>query len=303
MDFIIKDGYDGKRVIDYLKNELHMSRAEITSLKLKEKGIILNEERVTVRAIMSKNDILSLDRADDLNSQNENIIPKYFPIDILYEDENMIAVNKPYGMPTHPSHGHFTDTLANALAYYFSEKNQPFVFRAVNRLDRDTSGVVLVAKNRFSAYNLSTQISKGLVNKTYTAIVSGVLSEGGTVIKNIKRFKESIIQRVVCDSNEGQYCETHYTPLASDGKITILSVTPRTGRTHQIRVHLSYIGHPIIGDTLYGDSETLNIIPRQALHCSSLTIKKPDSEEMITITAPLHNDMKKIADCLTKTVF
>ena len=132
MDYIIGQEYSGRKLLDYLKIELGMSRAEITSLKLKDNGMLLNGKRVTVRAILEENDNLSLDRADDINSLNENIIPKYMPIDIIYEDEDMIAVNKPYGMPTHPSHGHFTDTLANALAYYYSQKNLNICYIIVN---------------------------------------------------------------------------------------------------------------------------------------------------------------------------
>ncbi len=294
MDYIISSEHSGKKVLDYLKKELMISRAELTALKSKEKGIVLNGIRVTVRAIMSEGDVLSLDRQDASDDQNENIVPSDIPLEIIYEDDDMIAVNKPFNMPTHPSHGHYDDTLANGLVFRFKKLGVPFVFRAVNRLDRDTSGIVLVAKNKHSAFELSKQISDGSVKKRYTAVVHGVVSENGKIIKNIKRRAESIIERIVCPDNEGQYSETHYFPLASDGSCTVLGIEPKTGRTHQIRVHLSSIGHPIIGDTLYGCETSPFDIRRQALHCSEMVLKRVSDGMEISLFAPLQEDMKAV---------
>ena len=298
MNYVISAEHNGKTILEYLKKVLVLSRAEITSLKNKENGILLNGGHMTVRAVLSENDVLSLARADTEEAQNKNIVPRNIPIDILYEDDDMIAVNKPYGMPTHPSHGHFDDTLANALSFYFAEKGIPFVFRAVNRLDRDTSGIVLVAKNRSAAFKLSIQLSKGLAEKEYIAVAEGFISENGCIKAFIKRKHESIIERTVCPPTEGQYAETCYMPLASNKKATLLSVAPKTGRTHQIRVHLSHIGHPICGDTLYGNPDDSPLISRQALHCLKLTVRRIDSGEPITLTAPLHDDMKKLSDMI-----
>lgn len=298
MNYTIKEEYNDKYVLDYCQKELNMSRSEISALKKKPDGIVLNGCRVTVRAVLKKNDCLSLKREDSTEEENRNIVPTYIPIDIIYEDSDIIAVNKPYGMPTHPSRLHFDDTLANALAYYFKAQDIPFVFRAVNRLDRDTSGVVIVAKNKASAYFLSSEMANGGFQKKYTAIVSGHITKPGVIIKNIKRKNESIIERTVCDPEEGQYCETQYEPIASDGKLTVLSVWPKTGRTHQIRVHLSSCGYAICGDSLYnGNTE---IIKRQALHCSSITFKHPQSKKSITVVAELHNDIKNLFEEISK---
>ncbi len=296
MDYIISSGFRGKTVSDYLKKTLALSRAEIVRLKSRERGILLNGVRVTVRAVLSEGDVLSLDRADSAEEENRLLIPVCLPLEILYEDEDMIAVNKPCGMPTHPSRGHREDTLANALAFYFAEQRRPFIFRAVNRLDRDTSGVVLVAKNRFAAFRLSEEIASGRTQKEYLAVADGLLSEGGRITAAIRRRQESIIERVVCPEGEGQYAETVYLPIASDGAMTLLRVFPVTGRTHQIRVHLAHIGHPICGDTLYGPPEGCSAIGRQALHCAGLTVCRVSDGEPISLTAPLHDDFRALAD-------
>lgn len=290
MEIVITEADNGKILRDYLTKDLEMSRAELSHLKNLETGIMLNGVRVTVRAVLRNGDVLSLDR-DDISS-GENVVPTDIPLDIIYEDDELIALNKPAGMPTHPSHGHYNDTLANALAFYFAEKNVPFVFRAVNRLDRDTSGIVLVAKNRAAAYRISTQMSRGEIQKTYIAAVEGAVYESGTVIANIKRRYDSIIERTVCPENEGQYAETRYAPLYTDGRITLLEVTPVTGRTHQIRVHMAHIGHPLCGDTLYGNKS--DFIGRQALHCVRLEFSHPTSGEKMCVSAPLRGDIEQL---------
>ena len=267
-----------------------MSRAELSHLKSLDTGIMINGVRVTVRAVLATGDVLFLDRDDA--AAGENVIPGDIPLDIIYEDDDIIALNKPAGMPTHPSHGHYYDTLANGLAFYFAKKSIPFVFRAVNRLDRDTSGIVLVAKNRASAYRISSEMSRGGIKKTYIAAAVGAVYQSGTVIANIKRRYESIIERTVCPENEGQYAETRYAPLYTDGKVTLLEVRPVTGRTHQIRVHMAYIGHPLCGDTLYGEESEL--IGRQALHCSRLEFTHPTTGERIILSAPLKGDMERL---------
>lgn len=290
MEIVITEAESGKSLRDYLKKDLGMSRAELSHLKSLETGIMINGVRVTVRAVLAAGDVLFLDR-DDAEA-GENVVPSDIPLDIIYEDGEIIALNKPAGMPTHPSHGHYDDTLANGLAFYFAKKNIPFIFRAVNRLDRDTSGIVLVAKNRASAYRISSEMSRGGIKKTYIAVAEGAVYQSGTVIANIKRRYESIIERTVCPENEGQYAETRYTPLYTDGNVTLLEMHPVTGRTHQIRVHMAYIGHPLCGDTLYGKESEL--IGRQALHCSRLEFTHPATGERITLTAPVKGDMERL---------
>ena len=288
MEIVITEADSGKCLRDYLKKDLGMSRAELSHLKNIETGIMLNGARVTVRSVLENGDILFLDRSDA--ESGENVVPSNLALDILHEDADIIALNKPAGMPTHPSHGHYDDTLANALTFYYAKKGIPFVFRAVNRLDRDTSGIVLVAKNRAAAYRISAEMSRGEIKKAYIAAVEGTVYGSGTVRANIKRCGESIIERTVCPDTEGQYAETRYAPLYTDGKISLLEVRPITGRTHQIRVHMVHIGHPLCGDTLYGKESAL--ISRQALHCSRLDFTHPATGRRMTVTAPLCGDME-----------
>lgn len=290
MRTVISSEYDGVVLREYLRNVLRLSRAELTELKKRDDGIMLNGERVTVRAVLKSGDKLTLSR-DDLVS-SEGVIPVDLPLDILYEDDDVIALNKPPFMPTHPSHEHQSDTLANALAYYFENKGIPFVFRAVNRLDRDTSGVVLVAKNKNAAFVLAKQIAEFKVEKKYIAIVNGELLENGVIEGNIRRVTEGKMERGVFP--DGQYALTEYEVLSVKNGLSALTVTPKTGRTHQIRVHLSHIGHPILGDTLYGDESGSELIRRQALHAYSLTFSLPSNNETITVTAPLPDDMTAI---------
>ncbi len=288
----ISQEYNGYLLRDYLKSVIRLSRAELTELKKREDGIILNGERVTVRTVLKAGDILTLSRDDTASSGG--IMPIEMPINIIYEDSDIIALNKPPFMPTHPSHEHQSDTLANGLSHYFAQKGIPFVFRAVNRLDRDTSGIVLVAKNKGSAFKLSKEISDFKVTKRYIAITEGLISENGRIEANIRRLCESKMKRGVCP--DGQYALTEYEVIANKNGLSVLLVTPKTGRTHQIRVHLSYIGHPMIGDTLYGDGSGSDRIGRQALHAYSLTFTHPTKDKEITLTAPLPSDMAALTE-------
>ena len=293
MSYIITKEHHGRMLLDFLRQTLGLSRGELTTLKQKEHGILLNGTRVTVRTILSEGDVLVLDRADGQSS--DRVLPRPIPLSVLYEDEDIIALNKPAGMPTHPSHDHQEDTLANGLAYLFDQREAPFVFRAVNRLDRDTSGIVLVAKNRGSAFALSRAMSEGKIAKTYLAVVVGTVAADGAVEKAICRRAESLMERIVCPPSEGQYAKTVYHPIAAQNGLSLLSVHPLTGRTHQIRVHLASIGYPICGDTLYGDPAGSPHIGRQALHALSLTFPRPSDGEVITVSAPLHTDLAVLA--------
>lgn len=290
MRTVISSEHDGILLREYLRNVLRLSRAELTELKKRGDGIMLNGARVTVRAVLKKGDELVLSR-DDIAS-SEGVTPVKLPLDILYEDGDVIALNKPPFMPTHPSHEHQSDTLANALAYYFASKGIPFVFRAVNRLDRDTSGVVLVAKNKNAAFMLARQIAEFKIVKKYIAIAEGEISCCGSIEGNIRRVEDGKMRRGVFP--DGQYALTEYEVFGIKNGLTTLLVTPKTGRTHQIRVHFSHIGHPLVGDTLYGDENGSAIINRQALHAFSLTFSLPSNNKIITVEAPLPSDMASI---------
>ena len=283
---------DGKTVLEILKKELRLSAKMITSLKKSPTGITVDGEHVTVRRVLHMGEVLCLEVED--REQNENLVPTELPLDILYEDEDIIALNKPPHMPTHPSHGHFSDTLANGLCFYIQKKGEPFVFRSVNRLDRNTSGLVLVAKNRISANRLYESMQKGLITKKYIALLLGTLPEKeGMIDTYIRRREESIITREVCAAlPDASRAITKYELLSSDGSLSAVKASPITGRTHQLRLHFAHLGTPILGDDLYGEES--EEISRQALHAYFLSFPHPRSGEMTELFAPLPSDMEEI---------
>ncbi len=277
-----------KTVKEIVFGELGLSRGQVVSLKNND-GIRVNGCHVTVRYRLSEGDILELKLEDVEDNINTRIPPVDIPIQILYEDDDVICINKPSGMPTHPSHNHHTDTLANALVYYYSQKGIPFVFRAVNRLDRETSGVVLVAKNRAASAKLSKSLQDNKFEKVYNAVVCGTpREEQGRIIAYISRKEGSIIFRKASDTGTAsEYAETYYEIIERYGDHSLLKVKPITGRTHQIRVHMQYIGNPIFGDGLYGVESCEGLM----LHASSLSFPLP-SGEMLTVNAPIPDRFK-----------
>lgn len=290
MKITIDNRYENKEILAFLKNELCLSRAQITRLKKLPDGILLFGEHATVRHILRAGDELSLALEDREDEENPFLFPIDLPISVIYEDEYIVAVNKAAGMPTHPTMYHHDDTLANALAFRYKNEGRPFVFRCANRLDLGTSGVVLVAKDGRCAAQLSRDISERRIDKEYIALVNGVTDSHGVIKSYIRREKESIIKRVNCDTGiPSEYAETEYTQIRENGIYSLLSVTPKTGRTHQIRVHMSGIGHSIVGDALYGVPSPE--ISHQALHCRSLTFLHPVTKEKLTLTAELPEDI------------
>lgn len=197
----------------------------------------------------------------------------------VFENENLIVFNKPAGMPVHPSIRHQGDTLGN----YFSSLFPELTFRPVNRLDRDTSGLCVIAKNALAASSL-----QGECRKIYYAAVHGIIEESGTIDAPITRRQQSIITR--CVSPEGRRAVTHYRRLSFNDKYSLAEIVLETGRTHQIRVHFSHIGHPLAGDDLYGGLR--ENISRQALHCGEMSFTEPVSGELITVNAPLPEDIE-----------
>lgn len=292
---IFENKFAGLTIKEILINELGFSKRAITSLKARPDGILLNGQHATVRAKIQENDVLIIN-CDDLKSNEEKLVPSTTLPDIIYEDEGIIALNKPPFMPTHQSQGHFYDTLANSLAYYFSLKSRPFVFRSVNRLDRNTSGIVLVAKDRLTSSKLSNQMKANGISKSYIAILQGELPLGkGEIRTYIRRREESIILREVCDkSPDSKIAITEYEVLAAKGGLSLVIASPITGRTHQLRVHFAHIGTQILGDDLYGISSEL--INRHALHAYKLDFSHPKTNEKTTLFAPLPSDMANIIE-------
>ncbi len=283
MKYIIDKNSDKLVLKDYLVKNLDLSSRLVKYLKKYEDGILVNGLNAHTDRVLCEDDILELNFNDRYEDVNEFLIKTEMDIDIVFEDENMTVVNKCANVPTHQSINHYTDTLANALAYRY--RDRPYVFRAITRLDKDTSGIVITANNRYYAELLSSKLRKGLFNKEYIAIVTGNLTGKGVIDAPIKRAMESIVNRTVAE--DGEHAITEYEAIYSSEDLSVIRVHPITGRTHQIRVHMSYIGHPIVGDDLYGLKSPL--IDRQALHAYRLDI--PGIGEFF---APLHADMKNI---------
>jgi 23S rRNA pseudouridine1911/1915/1917 synthase len=296
MEFKVPPEYEGKLLREFLRSVPGISGGILTELKRSENGITVNGVQRTVRFVLHEGDTVRIEFEQDRKTDAE---PVDIPIDIIYEDDDLIAVNKPSGMPTHTSHNHHYDTLSNALAYYYRGKN--FVFRAANRLDNHTSGIVVVAKNRMAAYMLADQFYKKDTVKTYFAVCHGVPDPlCGVIRKNIRRQAESVIIRSVCDDGEGRECVTEYecmkTAYYNGEKISLIKLIPHTGRTHQLRLHMAYIGTPILGDGLYGDGFDADL-HRLALHAGSLVIKRPSDGKNILLEAPVPSIFESLFDC------
>ena len=301
MRYIIQQESDGMLLRDYLTHTIGLSHRLLTRLKQTPSGILLCGKAVTVRAILHQGDELTLALEDTSDTPRGVITPSDAWPDVLYEDNDILLCNKPYGMPTHPSHGHFDDTLANAVAHYeLNKTGQSPIFRPVNRLDRDTSGVVLLARNQLAAARLSAAMREGHMQKSYLALLEGSLpQQKGEIALPIRRAKESIITREVCapDAIGAHTAHTRYCVITSwqlgSHTRTLVRAWPLTGRTHQLRVHFSYVGAPIAGDTLYGTCHADIPTPaRQALHAYSLTFPHPTTGQIMTVIAPLGEDLR-----------
>lgn len=276
----------GKSVKQIIEREFSLSSRTLSKLK-KCGGIKVNDEAVTVRFTLAENDILTLS-IDDIPS--ETIEKVDIPLDVLYEDDDMLIVNKPLGMPTHPSQGHHSDTLANAVMYRYRDEN--FTFRAITRLDGDTTGIVLIARNALSAQRLTDSLQKGEIIKEYAAVVTGIPSpEKGIIDAPIARCENSVIKRKISHGGKEAVTEYELDFTRNDGKYSLVKAFPITGRTHQIRLHLSHMGFPIYGDFLYG--EPIDGV-RAYLHCRRLTLPHPMTKETLTVKAPLPSDIKTI---------
>lgn len=276
------------KILDVLKLEFHMSDRLILKLKRTNK-IYLNgvTAYIWTPIFIGDNIKISLDFIED----NSNIVPTPMILNILYEDDTLLIVNKPASTPVHPSCLHYSDSLSNGVKYYFDSIGLNKKIRPINRLDKDTSGIVLFAKNEYIQECLIKQMKSKTFIKSYIAILDGNLERNkGTISAPIARKKNSIIEREV--SENGETAVTHYEVIKANHNLSLVKFTLETGRTHQIRVHSSYIGHPIIGDTLYGTSS--NLISRQALHAYKISFIHPITKEQICITADLPSDISNI---------
>lgn len=293
MQYVITPDQDGMTVRAFLLQHLKPSSKMLKYLKYRPDGICVNGAHCTVRYILKVGDVLTVAIQDA--DASDRVTPVELPIDILYEDEELVVPSKSAQMPTHPSHDHYDDTVANALAYRYQEKGVPFVFRPINRLDRNTSGLLLVARNKLSAGRLTRALESGRIEKRYLAVLDGEMTTTeGMIDACLHRTAKSIIVREVCspDAPDADAARTEYKVLAAMNGHTLVEARPITGRTHQLRVHFASLGHPITGDDLYGTPSEL--INRHALHAISLTFPHPTTNEIMTLDAPLPRDLSDL---------
>lgn len=276
---------------EFLTDKLSLSKRIIKKLKAHDGGICVNGVEKTVRYCLQLGDELVISFPAEEISQS--LVAENLPLEIVYEDEFIIVVNKPAGIPTIPSQLHPRGTLANRVLHYYSERHIPYTIHVVTRLDKDTSGLVLIAKHHYSHSLFSNlQRRNGIVRK-YKALITGQLLDlSGTIDLPIMRAANSIIERVV--DSTGKHAVTHFEVLAKYQDHSLVEIELETGRTHQIRVHFSHLGNPLLGDDLYGGK--LDRLNRQALHCSSLKFIHPFTEKLLEFTADIPQDMMSLME-------
>ena len=285
----IKESSNGIRAEQYLRR-LGYSYHSLAQLKKVPDSIRINGVPSYMRTTLKTGDILFVSIRESESSPN--IPPVELPLHILYEDEDLIVINKPAGMPMHPSLNNYRNTLANGLMYYYQKQGKPFVFRCTNRLDRDTSGLTVIAKHMVCSGILSKMAVRHEIRREYLAVVRGsVVPPCGTIDAPVGRAGTSLIERRI-DEESGEPAVTHYRVLEEKNGFSLVSLILETGRTHQIRVHMKHIGYPLIGDYLYNPD--MEKIQRQALHSYRLAFRHPITGEDMEFTAELPEDMVRI---------
>lgn len=289
IDYIIDEDSAGLRVEQFLRRKRY-SGQNLSEIKRMPKSILVNGVHYYMRQELSKGDHLQVRICETKNS--EKIPPTNLPLNIIYEDEDLLVLNKPAGMPIHPSLNNYTNSMANALAYYFQSQGKPFIFRCCNRLDRDTSGLTIVSKHLVSGSILSDMTKYREVHREYLAIARGsVTPSEGTIQAPLGRKEGTIIERTV-DWERGEDAVTHYKVVKEANGHSLVSLRLGTGRTHQIRIHMKYLGYPLIGDYLYNPD--MEYMTRQALHSHHMEFTHPITGEHMSFTAPLPEDMARV---------
>lgn len=273
------------------------SSQNIIELKKMERSILIDNEWMHMNYRLQENQELVIHIQE--NNTNEHIVPAELPFPILYEDEDIVVINKPANMPIHPSQNNYDNTLANAAAYYYEiTQNTPFVFRCINRLDRDTTGLTILAKNMYSANVLASFMRNRKIKRLYLAILDGVLDKKwGTINRPIGRKDNSTIEREI-NYEYGEKAITHYYRIKSIGNYQLAAFQLETGRTHQIRVHMSSINAPLVGDTLYNTKSSATLMPRQALHAYRISFPHPTTGNLMKFNAPIPEDMSDFISSL-----
>lgn len=284
IEYIAQEEDQGKKVIEIMARKMDLSSRMIRRCK-QEKLMQVNGEIRSVNALVLTGDTITIELELETNIFN----PEPIPVEVVYEDTDILVVNKPAGLVVHPTKGHPGGTLGNALAWHALKNGENYKIRFVNRLDRDTTGLVIIAKNGFAQQFISDKMQEGAVEKLYLALVHGCPEpEEGTVDAPIQRREPEDIVRQVHE--DGKSCVTHYRVLGKLKDASLLQLDLETGRTHQIRVHMQYIGHPLVGDPLYGNAQE-NCLERQALHAWKLSFETP-RRGAVCLKAPLPEDLK-----------
>ncbi|HSN65471.1 MAG TPA: RluA family pseudouridine synthase [Fusibacter sp.] len=292
LDYEVEAQDAGLKIIDVLATSMNISSRLIRKCK-NNNNIWLNKKSGSVNRIVQSGDIISMMLDHDENTFEPNAIN----VSVLYEDGDILVVDKPPFLVVHPTKGHPEGTLANALSHHQYQIGQNYKIRFINRLDRDTSGIVLIAKNAFAQQIVSEQMQANEVDKFYLAIVEGEMKDDkGTINLPIDREAELDIKRIVIET--GLASITHYEVLERFKGFTYIKISLETGRTHQIRVHLSHIGHAILGDHLYGQKSDL--IDRQALHCQVMSFKPPREKDKVSVVCNLPDDIENVLAKLRK---
>lgn len=281
--------YDENLRIEQFLRRRGYSRQNLTKLKKMHESVLVNGIWYHLNETLKVGDVLTIHIQE--TECSEKIPPTRLPLDIIYEDEDILVVNKPAGMPIHPSQNNYYNSLANGLAWYYEQQQKPFIFRCTNRLDRDTSGLTVIAKHMVSSGILSDMVRRHAISREYRAIVRGHVSPpaAGTIDAPLSRKPGSIIERTV-DFEQGERAVTHYKVLDEKNGHSLVSLHLETGRTHQIRIHMKYLGYPLIGDYLYNPD--MEYMTRQALHSYRMQFVHPITGAHMDFTAPLPEDMQ-----------
>ncbi len=292
LEHTVSSAEQGQTVEYLLKKHFGISSGLMCELKYSRR-IFINEKVCRSVDTVNSGDKISAD-VEEICEDFGAITPFKSELDILYEDEFVLIVNKPGYMESHPCHSNYETTLANAVMYYWGQNGEYHKYHIVNRLDRGTSGICVIAKNRFAHSKLSEQMQKGSFKKYYTALVHGKIAEPDGVIElPIGRTSESIIKREVCQ--DGKYAKTIYNTIEYKNNYSLVEIQLETGRTHQIRVHFSHIGNPLVGDWLYGNGdEEKELISRQALHSGRVEFEHPLTCERLIFNTDIPDELKKL---------
>lgn len=289
LKFVIKPEEAGQLLRSYLADHLQLSSRFIKKLTREPGYLLINGKHVTVRYIVQSGDLLQIHLPAEKRS--DSVQAERLPLAIVYEDDWLLVLNKRAGMPSIPSQIHPSGTVANGLLAYYDEQNLPYTIHIVTRLDKDTSGLMLIAKHQYSHSLLSRMQTAREINRYYEAIVEGnVVADKQTISKPIGRKPSSIIEREV--ARDGKEAITHFQVIERFEQYTYLSIRLETGRTHQIRVHLSNEGYPLLGDSLYGGNT--DQLKRQALHCAKLQFKHPITNELLTFHASIPDEWERL---------